>query len=50
MRRHCGGSTFAYVYPSDPTQEIYICDFTFNYPDYSEKVRLYSYGAISYGL
>jgi len=35
----CGGSTYAFVYPSDTTQKIYICDFTFNYPDYSEKVQ-----------
>jgi len=40
MRSTCGGgSTFAYVYPTDRTQQIYICDFTFNYPDYSEKVQ-----------
>jgi hypothetical protein len=39
MRRVCGGSTFAYVYPTDRTQQIYMCDFTFNYPDYSEKVQ-----------
>jgi len=33
------GNTFAYVYPTDRTQQIYICDFTVNYPDYSEKVQ-----------
>jgi peptidyl-Lys metalloendopeptidase len=39
MRRVCGGSTFAYVYPTDTQQNIYMCDFTFEYPDYSEKVQ-----------
>merc|ERR1711865_935665 len=33
------GRTYAYVYPTDTTQKVYICDFTFNYPDYSEKVQ-----------
>ena len=35
----CDGRTFAYVYPSDSTQTIYVCEFTFNYPDYAEKVQ-----------
>jgi len=39
MSRVCGGSTFAYVYPTDSAQNVYMCDFTFNYPDYSEKVQ-----------
>merc|ERR1712086_270545 len=39
MRRVCGGSTFAYVYPTDTQQNVYMCDFTFEYPDYSEKVQ-----------
>jgi hypothetical protein len=38
--RSCAkGTVYAYVYPTDTTQQIYICDFTFNYPDYSEKVQ-----------
>ena len=28
----CDGNTYAYVYPSDSTQTIYMCQFTFNYP------------------
>jgi len=39
MAQVCGGSTFAYVYPTDTSQNIYMCDFTFTYPDYSEKVQ-----------
>jgi len=39
MSQVCGGSTFAYVYPTDTSQNVYMCDFTFNYPDYSEKVQ-----------
>ena len=35
----CDGNTYAYVYPTDTTQTIYICLFTFNFPDYSEKVQ-----------
>jgi len=34
----CGGSVFAYVYPTDSTQRVYMCDFTFNFHEYSEKV------------
>ena len=34
-RQVCGGSTYAFVYPTDRNQNIYICDFTFDYPDYS---------------
>ena len=28
----CNGNTYAYVYPSDATQTIYMCQFTFDYP------------------
>lgn len=35
----CNGNVFAYVYPTDSTQRIYMCEFTFNYPDYAEKVQ-----------
>ena len=35
----CDGNTYAYVYPSDTTQKIYICLFTFDHPDYAEKVQ-----------
>jgi len=35
----CSGNVFAYVYPSDPTQSIYMCQFVFSYPDYAEKVQ-----------
>merc|ERR1712166_29862 len=38
-RLACKGYTYAYVYPTDRGQNVYICDFTFNYPDYSEKVQ-----------
>lgn len=38
-RRNCGSSTFAYVYPSDSSQKVYMCPFTFEYPDYGEKVQ-----------
>lgn len=34
-----GGNVFAYVYPTDSSQRVHICDFTFNYPDYSERVQ-----------
>jgi len=33
----CGGGTFAYVYPSDDTQEIFMCPFTFTFSVESEK-------------
>lgn len=36
---HCKGDVYAYVYPSDETQTIYMCQFTFDYPDYAEKVQ-----------
>lgn len=40
MQQSCkGGSTYAYVYPVDTTQQVYICDFTFKEPDYAEKVQ-----------
>ena len=29
IRRNCGGSTFAFVYPSDMSHKIHMCDFTF---------------------
>merc|ERR1711865_227367 len=35
----CNGNVFAYVYPNDATQTIYMCEFTFSYPDYAEKVQ-----------
>ena len=28
----CTGNVFGYVYPSDLTQSIYMCEFVFNYP------------------
>ena len=28
----CNGGVYAYVYPSDMSQYIYMCEFTFNYP------------------
>ena len=28
----CDGNVYAYVYPSDMSQYIYMCEFTFNYP------------------
>lgn len=38
IQRNCGGSTFAFVYPSDTSHKIHMCQFTFDYPDYAEKV------------
>ena len=51
----CNGNVFAYVYPKDPVQSIYMCKITFDYPvtlayscpllsmpvlqDYAEKVQ-----------
>lgn len=35
----CDDSTFAYVYPGDPTQTIYLCNLTFTHAHYSEKVQ-----------
>jgi len=35
----CNGNVYAYVYPTDSSQRIYMCEFTFNYHDYAEKVQ-----------
>jgi len=35
----CESDTFAYVYPTDQAQKVYLCDLTFDYPEYSEKVQ-----------
>ena len=31
-RDACNGNTYAYVYPRDASQTIYMCQFTFDYP------------------
>ena len=35
----CGDNTFAYVYPSDTAQTIFMCPLVLSYPDYAESVQ-----------
>jgi hypothetical protein len=35
----CKASTFAYVYPGDKTQTVYMCPFTFSYSVENEKMQ-----------
>jgi len=35
----CSGGTYAYVYPTDTTQTIYLCNLAIDYPDYAERVQ-----------
>jgi len=35
----CDQDTFAFVYPSDTSQEIYMCPLVFGHEDYAEKVQ-----------
>merc|ERR1712086_96683 len=39
IRVKCIPNIFAFVRPFDLTQKVHICKFTFDYPDYSEKVQ-----------
>ena len=38
-KSNCGPNTYAWVYPSDWTQKVHICEYTFGPVDYSEKVQ-----------
>ena len=35
----CSDTTFAYVYPTRATQDIYMCSYVLTYPDYAEQVQ-----------